>query len=239
MATRLGLDGLERSWVGRIDAVRQQLLGEERPLDPEDLDQGGSPKSVAQAARGTSHRDWGALQLQLVRELSPRVCVELGTSLGVSSSYLAAGLQLNEKGSLTTFEVSRARAVVARDTWTQLGVRQVDLVNEAFHPDVRALRELGPIDFAFVDAHHEHRRTLDFAAALIGRLSPHGVILYDDIRHSIGMQHAWYELRAAPRVAASVDLGKVGICLYGERGELEPVHVAITSPLEGAAIEAG
>lgn len=74
---------------------------------------------------------WCLLLMQLVRELAPRFCVELGTAFGISTAYQATAPELNGSGKLATFEGSAAwgelaeRTVVLDDVnWPQM--RRVD-----------------------------------------------------------------------------------------------------------------
>lgn len=245
LAVHAAPDDDARNWINRIDALRDGLLACKVPLDPEGLDGGASNKLIGEAAMGTTHRDWGTLQLLMVRALDPASCLELGASLGISGAYIAAGMRLaaasnseRSEGRLVSYEASLARARHAVRTWETLDLANAEVIADRFEPDDARLPEIAPIDFAFLDAHHEPAATLAFTDAVLAHLSPTGVLLFDDIRWSPGMETAWHELRANDRVAASVDLGRVGICMYRTRSDSASVHVSVASRLSGSMISA-
>jgi len=225
-------------WLDRIDGIRRRLLTQQELLGT-GVDAGTGEragKTLAEAALGTSHRDWGTLQFELVRHLRPRVCLELGTSLGISGAYVAAALRMNGDGRLVTMELSEFRAARARQHWDELGLDGIEVVMGSFDDTLDATVErVGPVDFAFVDGDHQLEPTVRYTETILGQLSDGGIILFDDIRWSGGMQDAWDVLRIDPRVRVSIDLGKVGICVYGTRPGSSPDHYEVPTDLEGTA----
>jgi predicted O-methyltransferase YrrM len=225
-------------WIERIDGLRRRLLTQHEPLGT-GVDPGtGEPagKTLAEAALGTSHPDWGTLQFELVRELRPRVCLELGTSLGVSGAYVAAALQRNGEGRLVTMELSEFRAARARQHWDELGLDAIEVVMGSFDDTLEpTVERVGPIDFAFVDGDHQLGPTVRYTETILGQLADGGVILFDDIRWSGGMQDAWEVVRRDRRVRISIDLGKVGICVYGSQPGPSLGHHEVPTDLEGTA----
>jgi predicted O-methyltransferase YrrM len=225
-------------WIERVDGLRRRLLNQQEPLGT-GVDGGtGEPagKTLAEAALGTSHRDWGTLQFELVRQLRPRVCLELGTSLGISGAYVAAALRLNGEGRLVTMELSEFRAARAHQHWKELGLDGVEVVMGSFDDTLDpTVERVAPVDFAFVDGDHQLEPTVRYTETILGHLSDGGVILFDDIRWSGGMQEAWDLLQRDPRVRVSIDLGKVGICVYGPGPATSPAHYEVPTDLEGTA----
>ncbi len=59
---------------------------------------------------------------------SPNLIVELGTSLGISTSYLAKG---NRESNVFTFEGCPETAAIARENFKNLNLRNVDLILES------------------------------------------------------------------------------------------------------------
>lgn len=225
-------------WIERVDGLRRRLLTQQEPLGT-GVDGGtGEPagKTLAEAALGTSHRDWGTLQFELVRELRPRLCLELGTSLGISGAYVAAALHRNGEGRLVTMELSAFRAARAHEHWDELGLDAIEVVMGSFDETLDpTVERVGPIDFAFVDGDHQLEPTVRYTEAILGRLADGGVILFDDIRWSGGMQDAWDVVRRDRRVRISIDLGKVGICVYSSQPGPSLGHHEVPIDLEGTA----
>ena len=82
----------------------------------------------------------------------------------------------------------------------------------------KVLNESRPVDFAFIDGHHDENATMRYFDQLIPFLANQGVVLvFDDISWSPGMKKAWKKIKVDERVKFSVDLRKVGICLMKKK----------------------
>jgi predicted O-methyltransferase YrrM len=214
----------EQEWVARIDARRSELAADVSMVRPdfepasarerELFRHGGEPAPIWGIAELFSVSwVWGEFLLRLVRELSPRSGVELGTALGLSTAYQAAALQLNGAGTLTTFEGARAWAAVAVQGLSRLGLAdratvEVGAIDESLPG---ALETIGPVDYAFLDADHTEEATVKHFDTIARHMAPGGVAVLDDIAFSVGMSRAWHTIRRRDRVADGIALGRMGI----------------------------
>lgn len=223
----------ERAWADRIEALRRELLASTDELEVVDygaVEPGmevssddmyaGRPlrRRVGEICRSASKPpQWAFLLLELVRAFGPESGVELGTSLGISSSYESAGLELNGSGKLVTLEGAEAVAARAGVNLASLGLAdRVEIVVGRFQDTLGpVLERLGRIDYAFVDGHHDRDATLAYFEQLAPALAPQALLVFDDIAWSRGMADAWNRIRSDQRVTVSVDLFKVGICVVG------------------------
>lgn len=214
----------ERGWVARIDSRRLEL-GRQRESVPAGFEDGrGTAPGWAEGVNrpvpiwGMSHvlsvpAAWGVFQLRLVRELAPLSCIELGTGMGISTAYQAAGLELNGGGKLTSLEGARAWATIAQDGLSELGLSRraevrVGPIDDLLH---EALEEISPVDYAFLDADHSEDATVRHFDALSLHLAPGSLVLLDDISFSRGMWRAWKTIRCRERVAQGLSLGRMGV----------------------------
>ena len=197
---------------------------------------------------------WGRFLIRLIRELRPSNCLELGTGFGLSACYLAAALELNGHGLLTTIEIAPERSRIARNGFDGLGLRRVEArvgrLPEALDPE---LRRLGPIDFAFLDADHRKAATLHCFHSLLPRLAAQAVVVFDDIDWWPQSADAWREIRADPSVVGARDLGRMGCVVVsparhrrsaaadggGGDGRTSETAVAAASPGGRAAAPSG
>ena len=155
---------------------------------------------------------WGLMLVRLVRELSPNLCVELGTGFGLSAAFVSAALELNGTGELVSFEGAEEWAEIARGGAAELGLDRLDVrVGPLSETLPVSLSELAPVDFAFVDAEHTKESTLRYFDQLLPHLSDRAVVLFDDIDFDRGMWEAWEGIRDHPRVRAWAALGRIGI----------------------------
>lgn len=210
------LQPAERDWVQRIEGVRTELARREDRVPFEVPGEAGGPgdREVGELCRTASQSPgWARMLFRLLRAIRPERCLELGTCLGISASYQAAGLRLNGEGSLVTVEGHPAVAAQAGETLAGLGLADlVDLRVGWFHDvldDVVA--EIGRLDYAYVDGHHQGAATLDYFARMQPALSRGATVVFDDIRWSSDMRDAWREIAAHPRTRDALDLGRLGI----------------------------
>lgn len=229
-------DALERAWFARIEALRAQMLasGDELALvdfgagrrnSLQDVPEIAGGRHFTQKLRGICGKSkspfWAGVIFRLVQRFRPASGLELGTCLGVSAAYQAAAMQLNDSGHLTTCEGAPALAERSRRNLETLGLSpRVDVVPGRFHDTLDGvLARIAPVDWAFIDGHHDESATCSYFARLVPALSEHALIVFDDISWSAGMKRAWRAIAADPRVTVAVDLGKVGVTLL-QRGQL-------------------
>lgn len=160
----------------------------------------------------------GRLLYHLVRHFRPVQCLELGTCLGLSAAYTAAALNRNGTGRLVTLEGGAALARLAEAHLRQLHLHHVDVVSGRFAdtlPDVLAAHH--PIDFAFIDGHHNPAALHTYYHQLTPYLADRAVLVFDDIFWTTGMRTAWSALAADERIRTRADLLALGICIYDVR----------------------
>ncbi|MCA1733877.1 MAG: class I SAM-dependent methyltransferase [Acidobacteria bacterium] len=220
----------ERAWVERIETLRSELNSSSDPIDILDFGAGdpnstltagemyegrAARRTIGEISRASSKRSfWAFLLFRLIRELKPKACLELGTSVGISASYQAAALTLNGAGALVTLEGAPALASKARTNFEALGLRNVRVVSGRFQDTLpRVLEEMGQIDYAFIDGHHDERATIDYFHQIEPFLSSSSVLVFDDINWSRGMRRAWKAIRSDGAVTEAIDLGSMGLCI--------------------------
>ncbi len=202
-----------------IAATRQALRRDRRVLTYPDLGAGPAGRTPAPGAevRSTVARlarraacppRQGELLFRLVEWLAPATILELGTSLGLGTRYLAGP---GRHRHLVTIEGAPAVAAVAAEHLAGLpGVEQrVGPFDGLLEP---ALRDLGRLDLLYLDGHHTEAATLDLVGRCLAFAHPDTCLVLDDIRWSAGMRRAWHRLCTdEPRIRLSLDLGRLGL----------------------------
>ncbi len=204
----------DRDWVERIEAARPELAAlaiaathdRDRPVT-ERLEE------ATAAVRWMSLPPiLGRLLLRIVRELEPQSCLELGTGFGVSSSYQAAGLEINGRGRLTSLDIEGMIAL-ARPGLAHLGLdHRVELVGGPIEQTlVTALDAAHPAGFALLDADHTEAGTLAAFETICPRLATRAVVAFDDINWTDGMRRAWSAIKQHDRVANAISIRRLGV----------------------------
>jgi predicted O-methyltransferase YrrM len=227
----------EATWITSIEDVRQELESSTELLRTSEFEWSGDrshtavlEETVGECCRTASKRpSWTIILFRLIRSFQPVNAVELGTCLGVSAAYQGAALDLNGAGELSTFEASSARIAVARRTCERVGVRNVVFHQGRFQETLApALARMDrPVDYAFIDGHHEEQATLDYFEQIAARSTPSCLVVFDDIHWSDGMDRAWDQLVAHDRIAVAVDAGEMGICLLGGDKHPDAIHIQV------------
>ena len=220
----------ERSWIDRIEQLRTEMNASSARLAR--IDYGaGDPESQwtpEQMRAGVDTEDtlghisrlaskppfWCGLLFELIRTVHPRSCIELGTAVGISAAYQGAALRLNGGGALVTLEGATSLATIARNNIRKLGLETVDVVTGRFEdtlPHVLASRK--PVDYVFVDGHHDEHATVGYFDQLLPFLTEISLLVFDDIAWSDGMKRAWRRIAQRAEVEVAVDLGPVGLCV--------------------------
>lgn len=212
----------ESSWVERIEERRRELISS-GAIVREDVQKGpGAARDrteerslpVSGASLWMSlPQCWCVLLMRLTRELRPRSCVELGTGFGISGAYLAAALELNGEGRLTTFDRARGLAGIAEQGFTALGLEsRVELAIGSIDDTIEDVLERNPpVDLALVDADHAEEATVRHFEAMLPFLSDPAVVIFDDIhRGNWGMGQAWRRIKDHQNVSRAIGLRRLG-----------------------------
>ena len=143
---------------------------------------------------------------------APTQIIELGTSLGITTAYLASA---NSAARVTTFEGSTAVAQIAGQNHQLLGLKNIILLEGNFDEQLpKWLEQHKSIDFAFVDGNHAFKPTMTYFEALLEVVHENSILVFDDIHWSAEMEQAWAQISAHPRVTLSIDLFFIGVVFF-------------------------
>ncbi len=216
-----------------IERRREWLLACEDSLDVVDYGSAGSPEGLHVQRRvcdiAKNHLESARVGQVLFRivnflheeEKRPLNILELGTSLGITTAYLASP---DSRNKVVTMEGSEAVLRVAQGVWKMLKLENIEWIQGNIDDTLYNIyigergkvkgergKERGELDLAFVDANHTYDATMRYADFLLNRLTEKGILVLDDIHYSEQMERAWRELKADPRVTTSMDLYHVGL----------------------------
>lgn len=142
-----------------------------------------------------------------MQEKRPLQILELGTSLGVTTAYLAAA---DSRNRVVTLEGSAAVLNVAKGVWRALKLENIEW-KEGNIDDTLYIYAREKWDVGYVDANHTYEATMRYVNTLLPVMQEKGVIILDDIHYSARMEQAWKELKEDKRITTSMDLYHVGL----------------------------
>jgi len=201
-----------------VEALRSRLLADGRVLAIEDFGAGTAggrkkQRGVADIARtALKPKKFGQLLFRMAAYYKPHYILELGTSLGLTTAYLAMA---DERAIVTTIEGSPAIAEAARENFKQLGVSSIALYNRPFDECLPRIIQHHPhLDFVFIDGNHRKDPTLDYFNQLLPAMHECSVIVFDDIHWSKDMEAAWQAIKDHPQVLLTIDLFFIGLVFF-------------------------
>lgn len=201
-----------------IEAIRHQLKQDRQIIRVEDFGAGSVYRSEQQRSIGSIARNaakpakYAQLLHRMVKYYQPSNILELGTSLGITSAYLATAAP---GARLVTMEGAPEIASKARASFSSLGLKNVEVVEGNFEATLPAfLQTTGVIDFAFIDGNHRKEPTLHYFEQLLAHQGNESIFIFDDIHWSAGMEDAWKVIREHSSVQCSIDLFFIGIVVF-------------------------
>jgi predicted O-methyltransferase YrrM len=209
---------------GPIEARRRELRRSTKTIAVTDFGAGsqvagagGQERRLRDIARHAAKPPRLAqLLFRLVNHFQPATILELGTSLGLTTAYLAAA---DSRHQVITFEGCPNTAAVAQETFEKLGLKNVQLVTGNLDQTLPAtLATLAkPIDFVFFDGNHRYEPTLRYFEQCLDKSHENSVFVLDDIHWSAEMEQAWATIQAHPAVTVTVDLFYVGLVFFRKK----------------------
>lgn len=202
----------------RIEEVRKNLLKDQRIIEVDDFGAGsvslqGKKRTVASIASSSlKHSRYSRMMYYLVSRYRPATIMELGTSLGITTAYMAAA---DPGARLISIEGSSSIAAEASRIFDLLELHNVQLVCGSFEEKLGAsLAALGRVDLAFIDGDHRRLPTLEYFQKILPYVHEGSILVFDDIHWSPQMESAWEAIRNHPSVRLTVDVFFMGIVFF-------------------------
>lgn len=201
-----------------VELLRARLLHDSRLIAVQDMGAGsaittGRQRKISAIARhAVKPKKFGQLLFRIIRYYQPRTIIELGTSLGITTSYLALA---SPSSSVITLEGASTVADIAKQQFKKLSLNNIQLREGDFNDTLlSSLSELETIDFAFIDGNHRKQPALQYFQMLSAKINNASILIFDDIHWSAEMEEAWEIIKADPLVTLSIDLFFIGLIFF-------------------------
>ncbi len=202
-----------------IEAERSKLFLDKALLPVVDFGAGSrvgnSPeKRVDELARyALKPPKYARLLHHLLNYLQAKTVLEIGTSLGITTCYMATADHVEKVYSL---EGSPAVAERATGVFSSLEVQEkISLyVGEFSQTLPKVLTATNQFDLIFMDGNHRYQPTVDYWQMIQTHLHTGSVVVLDDIHWSAEMESAWHWIKDQPQVTLTVDLFFVGLVFF-------------------------
>ena len=201
-----------------IEKLRKKLLKYQTIIPIEDFGAGSvvhktNQRSISSIAKNSvKQKKFGQLLFRMVKYYQPQTILELGTSLGVTTSYLALA---KPNADIITLEGSKNILKKAKENFDSLKLSNINTVEGNFENILPAVFSgLSSIDFAFIDGNHQKEPTEKYFRQLLDKVHNDSILIFDDIHWSKGMEEAWMTIQEDESVRCIIDLFFMGIVFF-------------------------
>ncbi len=208
-------DNFNYQAYNEVEQIRKTMNGSEKAISFADQGAGShrfktGNRNIRDIARYSSvNKKSGRLLFRLVRYFKPDTMIELGTSLGISTMYMAKGY---EKAKVISIEANSALAGIAGQNFQAAGIHNVEVINDSFENALPGIiRNLEKNVLVFIDGNHEKEATLKYYSQFMEKAKNNHIIIFDDINWSESMNEAWNRIKSDPASGITVDLFFMGI----------------------------
>jgi predicted O-methyltransferase YrrM len=203
--------------LNEIKKLKRKLKSDNRSLNVIDYGTGSgknsSTRKVSQIVRRSSTGPhYCRLLFNVALEAKPNTIIELGTSLGLSTTALSLAAP-NSK--IYTIEGSDEIARVAEENFRQLGLKNIIQYIGTFEENLdKILKKIQHPVMVFIDGNHSFEPTMKYFKTFAEIANYDSIIIIDDIHWSLQMESAWNEICNHPATTMKVDLFQMGIVFF-------------------------
>ena len=167
---------------------------------------------------------YGKVLHGLIRENNIYSVIELGTSLGISTSYLSSHAAVD----VTTIEANKQVLDVTRQAYQEIGnSKSIHFVHARFDAILSDLCKAGLANtLIFIDGDHNKEAVMRNFTSCLPFIEESTILVFDDIYWSESMTDSWHEIYQHKKVKLSIDIFRLGIVFFKQANK-EKQHFQI------------
>ena len=201
-----------------VEGLRKKLLKDNTAIAVEDFGAGSAiektnQRTIASITKNSVKlKKYGQLLFRMVRKYQPQTILELGTSLGITTSYLAL---VDTNAKVVTLEGSKTILKKAKENFDSLKLSNIETVEGNFEDTLgTVVSELSSVDFCFIDGNHQREPTEKYFRQILDKVHNDSILIFDDIHWSQEMEEAWKTIQQHELVRCTIDLFFMGIVFF-------------------------
>ncbi len=193
-----------------IEFIRKGLLQNKTKLNILDLGSGKDRKtSISRIAqRSLKPKRQSQLLFRIVNHYKFNHLLELGTSFGISTLYLAS---VSSNSKCISLEGIPLVAEIAKNNFDKLNRNNIELIVGNIDQTLSSQINKEPFEFVFMDANHRYEPMKKYFDQIIQHTVEGSILVIDDIHYSTEMEKFWHETTKHPRITSSIDIFHMGI----------------------------
>ena len=202
------LDKTSKSRNRKIERERKRLKASKQIIDFTDFGKSGNlfKKNVSDIAKNAlKPKKYARLIAQTVNYYKATSVLELGTSLGITTAYIAQNTQVK----VHSLEGDPTVADIATNIWRYLGYKNITTTIGDFNATLGSLGDK-TYDIIYIDGNHKLEPTLRYFEQLQQHAHEKTFFIFDDIHYSSQMEKAWETIKENDNVRITIDLFFLG-----------------------------
>ncbi len=149
---------------------------------------------------------------RIINFLNAKNIIELGTSLGISTAYMAQG---NPQSIITTIEGNPHISIIAQEVFDRLNLTNIHSITGLFDAVLEdVLKDFSKIDFAYIDGNHLYTPTLKYFNTILKKIHHQSAVVIDDIFWSEEMYRAWVDIQNHDAVMCTIETMTKGYVFF-------------------------
>lgn len=202
---------IDNNLKSKAKKYRKELLANKTEINIVDL--GTRPnrtKKISQIAKNAAITEkYGLMLARIIAEYKPQQIIELGTSLGISTLYIAQ----NSQNIVETIEGCPNCASIAQRQLDKYGINNVKIHIGNFDDILPQIIDNQKTLFAYIDGNHTENDTKHYFELLVQNNDTYKILIFDDIHLNEGMLKAWKYISADSRIMTSIETAQMGIAI--------------------------
>ncbi|MGD0711004.1 MAG: class I SAM-dependent methyltransferase [Bacteroidales bacterium] len=198
-----------------IEKIRRDLLHSSKEINVLDFGTGSISHQIELrkakdiVKNSSKSRKYANLLYRTIHYYKLKNILELGTSVGISSMYMAAA-----GGNVITIEGCPETAKLAEDNFAKSRLKNIQMKTGNINKVLPEIIQQQSFDCVFFDGNHTEEATNRYFELCLPSIKNESVFIFDDISWSEGMKKAWGNIKQHNSVRVTIDLFFMGIVFF-------------------------
>ncbi len=159
-------------------------------------------------------KKYAQLLFRIAKYYQSKTIVELGTSFGITTCYLASA---NADSKVFTFEGAKNIAKIASENFAKCDLKNIELIEGDFQKTLSGNEgKTRIVDLLFIDGNHRKEATLEYFNFFLKKSTNNSIFIFDDIHWSEEMEEAWKLIQQHDSVTLTIDLFFIGLVFFSK-----------------------
>lgn len=146
---------------------------------------------------------------RLANYFSPNQVIEIGTSMGIDTTYLAKAAP---QARIISMDQDVDTVVIASENLVKQAIKNAQILTGDLNqilPDV--LIELQSLDFVLINRGHDKEAMINYLSQCLPKLKETSVVVVDAIYRDKEIKKFWQQIKIHPQITITIDLFQMGL----------------------------